>query len=481
MKIFAICYFLFYLFKKCLNYIVYPLKIYNKLNKIENFLLFNSTYTSIEIGKPPQKVNFYFSLNHNKMNMTDIDCQDINLFDIDYSETFIIVGFPDEDEIYSSKIFSVDTISFYDDINLTKFEEKDEYFMYYYVDLNKTDVKYVCGSIGIGLMEYESYDEEVDEIEYYLKFIRAQYNYFSFFHYNGEDYFINGIFLHQEFKNMFQNIQNISWINPIIRENSLKWEISMKEIYYNKIHLKDKIIFELNPLFELIIGTNDYKIKILEDFFNYYINKQICLINETNDYQIIECDDNKFGIKDIQAFPILYMINSNINHVFEMIGEELFIKLNNKYYFGIIFPIKNFEYNKWILGKIFMRKYPVVFSPINRLVGFYVNPNWNGEDEMDDFEEKEENMKKKGDQKEINNSSYSKDFYLYLKIWIIALIFTCFGIYIGRKLFLQRKRKVNELVDDYYQYNSGTKSDQDKNVKNKVENNFSSIEMSNKI
>ena len=98
------------------------------------------------------------------------------------------------------------------------------------------------------------------------------------------------------------------------------------------------------------------------------------------------------------------------------------------------------------------------------------------------MKKKKKNKKKIEDHpKEIIKKSYSTDFYLFLKIVIIALIFTCFGLYIGRKLFLQRKRKINELIDGYFQYNSGVKSDKDKKVKKKDINNFSSIEMSNKI
>ena len=44
-------------------------------------------------------------------------------------------------------------------------------------------------------MEY-TFDEEIEEFEYDINFIREQSKYFSFFHYKGEDYFVNDIFLH---------------------------------------------------------------------------------------------------------------------------------------------------------------------------------------------------------------------------------------------------------------------------------------------
>ena len=36
-------------------------------------------------------------------------------------------------------------------------------------------------------------------------------------------------------------------------------------------------------------------------------------------------------------------------------------------YFGIIFD-KNSQENRWVMGKIFLRKYPVIFSPINKYI-----------------------------------------------------------------------------------------------------------------
>ena len=75
---------------------LYPIKSYNELNKIENFLSFDSTYTTLEMGTPPQKVDFYFNLDHSKMYITNIDCKNINLFDSESSSSLFILGVPNE-------------------------------------------------------------------------------------------------------------------------------------------------------------------------------------------------------------------------------------------------------------------------------------------------------------------------------------------------------------------------------------------------
>ena len=450
MKIITFLYILFYLIKKCLNYVVYPLKLYNELNQIENYLSFNSTYTTLEIGTPPQKVDFYFNLNDNKMCLTQKNCNGKNLFDIDNSETLVIIGYLDKEQnSHYNQVFALDKITFYDNINLTEKITPDKFYIYYNSDINKKE-NHLCGNIGLSIIKNETKMQN-DEIEYYLQYIKEQNEYFSFFHYKNQDFFVNSIFLHQEFKDLFIDVKDIVWEKPILKDNSYNWEIYMKEIYYNNTNIKGKIIFQLNPLFELIIGSNDYKKNIFKDFFEFYINNKTCLINEIKGYQIIECDANGFGIKDIKQFPNLYMLNYNLNNVFVMIGEELFIKLNNKYYFCIIFVNKNTQNNnKWIMGKIFLRKYPIIFSPINKKIGFYINPN--------------------GDiRKEITFKKTS--------IIIIILTFTCFGIWIGRNIFFKRKSEYNELIDNDNDNDNQIGLENKYDINEKKKNTFDGIEM----
>ena len=163
------------------------------------------------------------------------------------------------------------------------------------------------------------------------------------------------------------------------------------------------------------------------------------------------------------------MYNIHINYIFEMNGEDLFIKLNNKYYFKIIFPINNTD-TKWILGKIFLRKYPVTFSLSNRLFGFYVNQN---EDIINTESEEGENINNKLKNKNNNRTKYIP---LYIIIVIISLLFSCCGIFIGKRKFYPRERKSNEFLDDYYQYDSRNRKEG--TIDGKV---YTSIEMNIKL
>ena len=421
-----------------LNYYVFPVKVIDKFDKIENLLLFNSTYTVIEVGTPPQKINFYFSTNHNNLYFTNMGCRNNSLFNYFESSTFSPIGNLDtEGEI--NKILFMESLFLYENLNLSSTDEIDEYPFILLSNFSEELLEDgLCGNLGISIMQYEKYDELPEEFDYYMKYLGILNNYFSFINMNGSDYLINNIFLHEEFKDLFEDVNNISWIHPITRNNLLHWEIYMDDIFYNKVHFKNKIIIDLNPLFELIVGINEYKKNIQKDFFDSYIKNKICSIKEINDFSLFECEENKFEIKDITNFPDLYIYNYDINHTFVMNGEELFYKLNNKYYFKIIFPIKDFQPNKWIFGKIFFRKYPTIFSPSNRIIGFYINPNG-----VIIIDEENKEPEKRGSKNKV---------YIFIIIFIVALIFTGIGIFIGRNYLFKKKRKANELVDDNYRY-----------------------------
>ena len=474
MKLIPYFYILFNIINKCLNYVVYPLKTIDQLDTIDKFLSMDSTYTTLEIGTPPQKVNFYLTLNHYKMFITNTQCKSNNLFNIEDSKSFNMIGevyqYEEKEKEKSTNvnvIVVLDTIYFYDNINLSKKLKIEEFPLYFSFDSSKEKQK-VCGDIGLSVIQLEKYDKVPEEFEYYLKYLRTQNIYFSFFNYKGDDYIVNSIFLHEEFKDVFYNVKNISWTNSLIRENSLRWEISIKEIFYNKVRFKNKMIFELNPLFELIIGTNEYKEKIKKDFFDFYINKKICSINTVKNYEVFECNSNKLTNKDIQKFPSLYIYNTDLNHIFDLTSKDLFNQLNNKYYFNIVFPTKTNEINnnKWVIGKIFFRKFPVIFCPKNRIIGFYIKPNEGVIDVRDDTE--------------VDKNYFEKNTSYYISIVIVGLVFTCIGLYIGKKLFFPKYKKAKELSDGFYEYNDEGNNHNTKKeiIKNKS---YTNIEMNSKL
>ena len=197
-------------------------------------------------------------------------------------------------------------------------------------------------------------------------------------------------------------------------------------------------IFDYNLGF--IIGLDNYKKLIDLHFFDDLINKKICFydnvhFNNTN-FIVYSCNEGNFESK-IKSFPKLIFVSKNFEYNFELTYADLFTKINNKYYFLVIFKEKS-EKNTWIFGQPFYKKYQFTINLDQNWVGFY-NPN------------KEKIIPQK---QESSTSGMSKTSKVLL---IVGLVILFIGIsvgmfFLGRKLKNDRKRRANELTDDNYEY-----------------------------
>ena len=197
-------------------------------------------------------------------------------------------------------------------------------------------------------------------------------------------------------------------------------------------------IFDYNLGF--IIGLDNYKKLIELHFFDDLINKKICFydnvhFNNTN-FIVYSCNEGNFESK-IKSFPKLIFVSKNFEYNFELTYADLFTKINNKYYFLVIFKEKS-EKNTWIFGQPFYKKYQFTINLDQNWVGFY-NPN------------KEKIIPQK---QESSTSGMSKTSKVLL---IVGLVILFIGIsvgmfFLGRKLKNDRKRRANELTDDNYEY-----------------------------
>ena len=58
-----------------------------------------------------------------------------------------------------------------------------------------------------------------------------------------------------------------------------------------------------------------------------------------------------------------------MKYFFEFNYNDLFIKIDDYYYFIIVFFEKDTKY--WILGRPFLKKFQIVFDQEKKLIGFY--------------------------------------------------------------------------------------------------------------
>ena len=180
------------------------------------------------------------------------------------------------------------------------------------------------------------------------------------------------------------------------------------------------------------IEFDQYHFDILKEiYFNYYIEKGICKNEESGiNTKIIFCYGNQFNIKDIKKFPKINFVKYNINFNITFEGEELFYYKNNKYFCKIYCKYSN--YRKFDIGRILLKKYLIAFNADKKQIYFYKNSL-----------EKNEEVKEK--------SSIIEKYEVVIIISFVALIVIIYvlGFLTGKYIYQGRKKKANELEDNY--------------------------------
>ena len=240
--------------------------------------------------------------------------------------------------------------------------------------------------------------------------------------------------------------------------------IEFDEIYsivnYEKNNFVTRIKTNILLNMGVIMGIKEYLEFIEKKFFNEYIKMNICQKYMTNtqsidNFIIFSCNDNKELY--FENFPTLYFNMKSQNLSLELNYNDLFKKIGNKYYFMIVFDKINV--GVWRLGKPFFLKYTFVYNGDAKTIGFYSKKNT--------IETKEENKK----------ITWNIELNI-LKIIVISLLLLIFislivviAYSLGKKYNLIRKKKANELDDDY-DYDSLVHSNSSKdinNLKNQIE------------
>ena len=212
----------------------------------------------------------------------------------------------------------------------------------------------------------------------------------------------------------------------------------------NNINITEGTYSIFNYNLGVIIGIEKYRKKIEQYFFDDLINKKICSsdpvkYNNTN-YITYSCDEGNFKEK-IKSFPKLVFNSKSYEYDFELTYSDLFIKINSKYYFLIIFKELNGK-NTWIFGHPFYKKFQFTINLDENWVGFY-NPN------------KEKIARKENPYNTEDKSTKIKKILLIVGLVILVIGLSVGMFFLGRKLKNDRKKRANELVDENYDYSAG--------------------------
>ena len=207
-----------------------------------------------------------------------------------------------------------------------------------------------------------------------------------------------------------------------------------------KIYFDNEVEFIYDS--KIIIGDHEYE-KYLLNKIDFLIKTKKCFNDTIRDFEYFGimhfyyCKKDEEIKKKLQKIiPTIYFNSKDFNYTFEINSDEILREKEEYIYIQILF---NDITRKWSLGRVFSLKYKFVFNQDLGQIGFY-------------------KMK--------DGSNSSKNLKVVLQVGIIFLLcsFLIFlGIQIGKILKKTRKKRANELTDEYDYYSDSKKDISDIN------------------
>ena len=225
----------------------------------------------------------------------------------------------------------------------------------------------------------------------------------------------------------------LKFINSFSEKSKPNWCLYFKyDPTYNNYTINLNIKVLISPKIYGVVANYHYLQAIEENFFKKYYEKNICqrtiISFQRRNYFKVVCSKDYFTQKDIDSFFPLNLYSIAFNYTFILEGKELFLETEDKYELGILSEI-GYSSTEWKLGRVFLKKYQIIFDDDNGLIGFYRSDN-NIE------EEKKSGM-----------STALKIVILFFVSCVF--LFLSFLIYKKINSLSKRKKFANELEDDF--------------------------------
>ena len=301
--------------------------------------------------------------------------------------------------------------------------------------------------------------DDIDSYSFFLTFEKTSKN--GFATNNNKGNFYIG-------KELTEKKDKIKYTPCIAFAGELAWSLTFDHIYL-KNNKNNKTELEgggnrasIIATYPYIKSTSEYYEYINKTFFDDLVNKNICHIIKFYRHDIYidhhfysyACDsESKYFMDNLNnKFPDLIFEHKELNETFILTKNDLFaFNTNNDsdkdLYFLVLFGD---SYLDWILGIPFLKNYVISYDYEAKHLGYY-----------EFFGKEEEKEDKNG-----TNFFSSTTFKIILVIVLIIIIFVL-GMFFQRYLRKSRKKKANEL-DDEFEYE--THKDKEENIiKNKNE------------
>ena len=346
---------------------------------------------------------------------------------------------------------------FKDKLFITNYENKEitELNDISFLFANNLNTEKYPGIIGLKLVENEI--KAVKAFPYQLNELQYTNNATWMIKYtnNDEGLFYIGDIFNKDSSPGF-SLEKYRKTNAVVYGSYLSWDLTFSQIKSDDINLNGPMQAFLDFNFGLISCSKEYYNHIKNEFFNQYIKNGICneiFYNKQNSYNQIKFESNfTYIVCDksikIRNFPEIIFSHSALDYIFTLTYEDLFVDFNDKIYFLVINETKKNE--RWKLGKIFFKKYNIIFDHNYKTIGLY-----------DD---------------KYNKSNTA----LIVFEWIFAIILVTIALYLGYTLYkryrlnnykyFRNKMKVEEMEVNLDEYFRNKKESNDNNIDDNKEN-----------
>ena len=445
-------------------------------------------FTTINIGQPQYEIKTFLTVQNEYMGLIPNKNLNENIsytkYNYSKSETFKNIKclneffFESRKDILAEEKFTIKSYNY-------KNNKTSEIFLNNFNFIMGVNDKYINNEyyLKIGLkiiMQYKNKEKQgynfIDQLKE-RKFIN-NYCWCIFFEKGKNE---NGNFLYnpEELFNsngklIIGDLPNVYWPNKFHKSQLLttysydkdlidSWGVEFNNIYHydnNNKTVKDMFnsaYLDINNY--LVQAPQTYYTQMKTQFFKEYLSKHICNIYSGYGFESIYCDKSEnFTLNNLKEFPTIYFQNNELQYIFELNYEDLFVEKENKFWFLVTFPTF-YELEEWYFGIIFLRKYNLIFNPDSKTIGFY-NPN------LPIVEEEDENSNHK------NNTNNNKVIKIIIIIIVLLIIISIgLGFYLGKILYFNKsaKKRFNELEDNF-EYESDENKEQyyEKNKNNSI-------------
>ena len=228
-------------------------------------------------------------------------------------------------------------------------------------------------------------------------------------------------------KNIEKNYESIYTSNFLT--SRIFWKIKSDKLIFGDNLLGNSIYSDIDTEIPFILLKKDYYQAIIDSLFNHYLEQKICC-KFTPEYQLssISCNKKSFLEKtnNLKNLPSLTFQINQINLNLTFTPNDLFRIEGDDIYFMVAHHTNKERQN--ILGLLFLKKYPVIFDDDSKLMKI-MRITYDNED---------------------NKGTKGKFILIvFLNIILSGIIFGFIGLKYGKKIYQIRKKKANELDDNY--------------------------------